>query len=278
MPRIINKSLARRAGNLSLGLLCCASVISCSSQTTPSEDDGWRSLFNGKNLDGWVVKIHHHELGDNYANTFRVVDGVVQVNYDGYEGFGERFGHLFYKEPFSAYHLKFEYRFTGQWLEDAPGYAYRNSGVMFHSQAPDTILKEQDWPISVEYQMLADRGDGKPRPTGNMCSPGTDVFFNGKLDERHCINSSSATYAPGEWVKAELIVDGDSRVVHKVNGDKVLEYTAPQMGGGVVSGYDAKIWRQGKPLQEGYIALQSEGQGVEFRNIKIKQLSRGFSN
>ncbi|MCP8898267.1 3-keto-disaccharide hydrolase [Gilvimarinus xylanilyticus] len=272
MPRIINKSLARRAGNLSLGLICCASFIACSSNIASSKGENWTPLFNGKNLDGWVVKIHHHELGDNYANTFRVIDGVIQVNYDGYEGFEERFGHLFYEQPFSSYHLKFEYRFTEQWLEDAPSYAYRNSGVMFHSQAPDTILKEQDWPISVEYQMLADRGDGKPRPTGNMCSPGTDVFYKGRLDERHCINSSAATYPTGEWVEAELIVDGDSRVVHKVNGEQVLEYSNTQIGGGVVSGYDPNIWVPGKPLQEGYIALQSEGQGVEFRNIKIKRL------
>lgn len=261
-----------KISNNIIPLSAVLALLSCTSPSQTSEDGQWQSLFNGQNLDGWIAKFHHHEVGDNYADTFRVVDGVIQVNYDDYDGFGERFGHLFYKEPFSSYHLKFEYRFTDQWLEDAPSYAYRNSGIMFHSQAPETILKEQDWPISVEYQMLADREDGEPRPTGNMCSPGTDVVYDGELDERHCINSSSDTYPWNEWVKGELIVYGDSKVIHKVNGETVLEYTQPQMGGGVINGYDPELWAPGQPLTEGYIALQAEGHGIEFRNLKIKAL------
>jgi hypothetical protein len=248
-------------------------LISIGGKAQTTTDNGeWQALFNGKNIDGWIPKFYHHEVGDNYANTFRVVDGVIQVNYDDYEKFGERYGHLFYKEPFSSFHLKFEYRFTDQWMEDAPSYTYRNSGVMFHSQAPNTILKEQDWPISVEYQMLAEAKEGESRPTGNMCSPGTEVFYKGKMDPRHCINSSSDTYKWDEWVSAELIVYSDSLVIHKVNGEKVLEYTKPQIGGGVANGYDPDIKVDGKALKEGYIGLQAEGQGVEFRNIKIKEL------
>ncbi len=237
-----------------------------------NQENEWQYLFNGRNLDGWVVKFHHHELGDNYANTFRVVDGVIQVNYDAYEHFGERYGHLFYHEPFSSYHLKFEYRFTDQWMKDAPSYTYRNSGIMFHSQAPETILKEQDWPISVEYQMLAASGDGKPRPTGNMCSPGTEVVYNGEMYPGHCLNSSSKTYEWDEWVSGELIVYGDSLVIHLVNSDTVLQYMQPQIGGGVANRYDPNIKIDGKMLSSGYIGLQAEGQGVEFREIKIKQL------
>ncbi len=180
-------------------------LLSCKLNPLKSEkDDDWDYLFNGKNLENWVVKIHKHKFGDNYANTFQVRDGVIQVSYKEYELFNERYGHLFYKEPFSNYHLKFEYRFTEEWMQDAPGYTYCNSGVMFHSQDPKTILKNQDWPISVEYQMLDDTGDGNPRPTGNICSPGTEVFFKGEMDPRHCISYSSDTYSWNEWVKAEF--------------------------------------------------------------------------
>ena len=249
-------------------------TIACTSQRTqanrPEED--WQPLFNGKDLEGWMVKIHHHELGDNYAGTFRVQDGKIQVNYDDYEAFDERYGHLFYHQPFSSFHLKFEYKFTDQWLKDAPSYTYRNSGIMFHSQAPRTILKEQDWPISVEYQMLAEEEEGQARPTGNMCSPGTEVYYEGEMDPRHCINSSSATYHWDQWVSGELIVYGDSLVTHMVNGDTVLQYTQPQIGGGVANRFDPAIKIDGKPLTEGYIGLQSEGQGIEFRNIEIKSL------
>jgi len=242
------------------------------SNKTEKPDNGWQSLFNGKNLNGWIVKINHHELDDNYANTFRVKDGKIQVNYDDYGPFNEQFGHMFYQEPFSSYHLKFEYRFTDQWMKDAPSYTFRNSGVMFHSQDPKTILKDQDWPISIEFQLLADAGDGQSRPTGNMCSPGTDVFINGEKYPEHCINSSSKTFGLNEWVSAELIVYGDSLVIHVINGDTVLQYTKPQIGGGVVNGCDPAVKIDGKPLTGGYIALQSEGNGVEFREIKIKKL------
>ncbi|HSI78829.1 MAG TPA: DUF1080 domain-containing protein [Lunatimonas sp.] len=254
--------------------ICLLAAFSSCTSTSSKNDEEWQILFNGQNLDGWIPKIHHHEVGENYGNTFRVENGVIQVNYDEYESFEERYGHLFYEQPFSFYHLKFEYRFTDQWMKDAPSYTYRNSGVMFHSQAPETILKEQDWPISVEYQMLAEEEPGKARPTGNMCSPGTEVFYKGEMDPRHCINSSSPTFHWNEWVKADLIVYGDSLVIHKVNGENVLEYTKPQIGGGVANGYDPAIKIDGKALTEGYIGLQAEGQGVEFREIRIKGLKR----
>ncbi|HLT06310.1 MAG TPA: DUF1080 domain-containing protein [Cyclobacteriaceae bacterium] len=255
--------------------LACLTASSCNRDrvaTIPVKEDGWIELFNGKNLDGWIPKIHHHEVGENFANTFRVVNGVIQVNYEDYPKFDERYGHLFYKQPFSSFHLTWEYRFTDEWLADAPDYTYRNSGIMFHSQDPRTILREQDWPISVEFQMLADAGDGKPRPTGNMCSPGTEVYFQGEMDPRHCIESTSDTYAWDEWVSAELIVYGDSLVTHLINGDTVLQYTRPQIGGGVANRYDAAIKIDGKALTEGYIGLQSEGQGVEFKNLRLRNL------
>lgn len=230
------------------------------------------SLFNGKDLEGWIPKIYHHETGDNFANTFRVKDGILQIRYDEYKDFGDRFGHLFYETPFSSFHLKFEYRFTGIWRPDAPVYTKLNSGIMFHSQSPESILKEQNWPISVEMQLLAEEKVGVPRPTGNMCSPGTDVVFEGKIDPRHCINSSSRTYKNDEWVKAELIVHADSLIQHVINGEVVLEYSQPTIGGGVAEGYDPAIWQPGLSLKSGYIGLQSEGQEIDFRNIRIIKL------
>jgi len=235
-------------------------------------DEDWIDLFNGKDIDDWFVKIHHHDVGENFGNTFRVEDSLIKVRYDQYGDFNEQYGHLYYKTPYSYYHLSLEYRFTGQWLETAPSYTILNSGVMFHSQDPHTMLKEQDWPISVEMQFLAGLGDGKPRPTGNMCSPGTDVVYQGQIDPRHCIESTSRTYEKGEWVRADLIVLGDSLVTHMINGDTVLQYTHPQIGGGVANRYDPAIKIDGRLLQSGFIALQSEGQEIDFRNIRLLNL------
>ena len=235
--------------------------------------NGWYNLFNGIDLDNWTTKIHHYEVGDNHGDTFRVEDGIIKVRYDQYEGdFNDRFGHLYFNQPYSYYHLTLEYRFVGELHPGAPSYTIKNSGIMFHSQDPNTMPKEQDWPISVEMQFLAGLEEGKERPTGNMCSPGTDVVYEGKIDPRHCIPSTSKTYFGEQWIKAEAIVLGDSLITHFINGENVLQYTQPQMGGGVANRYDPAIKKDGQLLKEGFIALQSEGQPIDFRNIRLRNL------
>jgi hypothetical protein len=260
--------------NKLLAFLCCASLLlSCGGikqkSSSADPDQGFQSLFNGKDLKDWFVKIYHHEIGDNFGNTFRVVDGVIQIRYDQYGDFNDQFGHLYYKVPFSYYHLKFEYRFVGKQQKGAPDYTLLNSGVMFHSQDPRTMLKEQDWPISVEMQLLGGLGDGRSRPTGNMCSPGTDVVYQGKISADHCINSSSKTYDGDQWVRGELIVMGDSIIKHIINGDTVLQYSKPQIGGGVANGFDPKMKQDGKLLSSGFIALQSEGSQLTLGLLKL---------
>ncbi|MCJ7468497.1 MAG: DUF1080 domain-containing protein [Maribacter sp.] len=256
--------------------ICLGLLISrCGTVKVPAQpmEAEWVPLFNGKDLDDWTVKVHHYDVGDNYADTFRVEDGIVKVRYDKYDGqFNDRFAHLYYNKPYSYYHLVVEYRFVGDLYPGAPVYTLKNSGVMFHSQDPKTMPKEQNWPISVELQLLAGIKEGEPRPTGNMCSPGTDVVYEGKIDPRHCINSSSKTYFGDQWVRAEAIVLGDSLITHIVNGDTVLQYSKPQIGGGVVEGFDPLQKKDGQLLKEGFIALQSEGQPVDFRLVEIKNL------
>jgi hypothetical protein len=245
----------------------------CASQKSATENE-WIQLFNGKDINDWIVKIHHHDPGVNFGNTFRVEDGMIKVRYDQYGDFNDQFAHLYFKQPFSHFHLVVEYHFTGELQKGAPEYTLLNSGVMYHSQDPRTMPKEQDWPISVEMQFLAGLGDGKPRPTGNMCSPGTDIVYQGKKYDGHCLNSTSKTYGRDEWVRAELIVLGDSLITHIINGDTVLQYSKPTMGGGVAHGYDSTLWQEGKPLTSGYIALQSEGQPIDFRKVEIKNLEK----
>ena len=254
-----------------IGLLC----IQCKTQNkleNPSQNE-WVTMFNGKDIDHWTTKIHHYKVGDNHGATFRVEDDILKVRYDQYEGdFNERYGHLYYDTPYSYYHISLEYRFVGELHPGAPSFTILNSGIMFHSQDPKTMPMEQDWPISVEMQFLAGLEEGKERPTGNMCSPGTDVVYEGKIDPRHCISSSSETYFGDQWVKAEAIVLGDSLITHIINGKSVLQYSKPQIGGGVANRFDPRIKVDGTPLKEGFIALQSEGQPIDFRNIKIKNL------
>ncbi|GAA4316201.1 DUF1080 domain-containing protein [Mucilaginibacter gynuensis] len=255
---------------LLIGCLICMGFATIHNKP---KKEHWVQLFNGKDIKDWNVKINHHDYNDNFGNTFRVEDGIIKVRYDKYGAFDNQYGHLYYKKPFSHFKLRVEYRITGDWKTDAPGYTIGNSGIMYHSQDPKTMLKDQDWPISVEFQLLCGLDDGKPRPTGNMCSPGTDIVYKGIIDDRHCIESSSKTYKKEEWVNAELIVLGDSLVTHIINGDTVLQYSKPQIGGGVVNNYDKNIKIDGKRLTQGFIALQSEGQPVDFRKVEILDLS-----
>ena len=235
-------------------------------RTAPASD--WQELFNGHNLDGWVVKLAHHEVGDNYADTFRVENGLIRVMYDKYSEFGARFGHLFYKQRLSHYVVSVEYRFFGEQMKGGPSYARLNSGLMIHSQAPETILKDQDWPISVEAQFLAGN-----RTTMNVCTPGTEIFMHGEMVKAHCTNSTSKIYPDDAWVKVEVEVLGAEHVRHIIDGQTVLEYEKPMIGGGVATGYDPAVKKDGTILEDGYIALQAESQPVEFRNVRLLNLS-----
>lgn len=249
-------------------LLGCALALSLNSFA----QKGWTNLFNGKDLKDWTVKIAKHEVGDNYANTFRVKDGKMTVGYEGYENFDKQYGHIFYKKPYSYYLLRVEYRFIGEQAKGGEGWAWRNSGVMLHGQDPKTMLKDQDFPISIEGQLLG--GDGKNvRHTGNVCTPGTTIYYKDKFFETHCLDSKSETYHGDQWVTAEFLVLGDSIVKHIINKDTVLTYTKPQIGGGSVTNFDPKAKRDGQRLTSGYISLQSESHPVEFRTVKLYDLA-----
>jgi hypothetical protein len=239
-------------------------------QNDPNRKD-WIPLFNGKNLDGWDVKIAGHVLNDNFGNTFRVENGVMRAAYDQYGQFGNQFGHLFYHKPFSYYVIGVEYRFVGNQTPGAPDWAFRNSGIMIHSQSAQSMRKDQDFPISIEVQLLGGGGSGT-RPTANVCTPGTHIEMNGKLITEHCVSSSSKTYHGDQWVPVEAMVLGDQTIRHIVEGHTVLEYSKPQIGGGSVNNYDPAVKQDGKLLTEGFIALQGESHPVEFRKVELLNL------
>ena len=233
----------------------------------------WQQLFNGKDLKDWQVKITGHELGENYGNTFRVQNNYLQVRYDQYQSFDEQYGHIFYKQPFSYYLLAMEYRFTGEQVKGGPGWALRNSGAMIHGQVPATMGKNQDFPISIEVQLLG--GNGKEdRHTANLCTPGTNVVIKDKLVTNHCINSDSKTFHGEQWVRVEVLVLGDSVIQHFVNGEPVLQYEKPQIGGGNVIHFNPDQKQDGKLLKGGYISLQSESHPVEFRKVELVNLEK----
>jgi hypothetical protein len=244
--------------------------------TVPAQNDparkDWIQMFNGKNLDGWVMKITGYPLGENYGNTFRVENGLLKVSYDQYPEFANKFGHIFYRTKFSHYIVAAEYRFVGEQSKGGPAWALRNNGIMFHCQAPETMGKDQDFPISVEAQLLGAGPTGE-RSTLNVCTPGTEIFRNGEMVKSHCLNSTSQSYRGDQWVRVEVEVLGSERVRHIIDGKTVLEYGNLQIGGGNVIHFDPTVKKDGAPLAEGYIALQAESHPTEFRKVEVLNLS-----
>ena len=232
------------------------------------ESEKWVSIFNGKDLSNWKAKIKGYPLGTNFGNTFRAEEGVIRVDYSAYEDFDNRFGHLFFEIPFSSYRLRLDYRFIGNQVSGGESWAIKNSGIMIHSQAPETMKIDQAFPVCIEVQLLGGVTEGEQRPTANLCTPGTHVVMHDGLTTEHCINSDSETFYDEQWVNVELLVLRDSLIVHKVNGKEVLSYTNPVIGGE----YNEFPEREGQALTSGYIALQSESHPIEFKNLEILNL------
>lgn len=250
-------------------ILTAISIIVFASCTQNSSDGEWIQLFNGEDLTDWTPKIVGHEAGDNFGNTFRVEDGLIKVRYDEYETFGNRFGHLFYKDEFSHYRLKVEYRFVGDQAPEAPGWAYRNSGIMIHGQMPETMDIDQDFPTSIEVQLLGSDSTTE-RTNMNLCTPGTNVVMNNELILDHCINSSSELYFDDMWVTAELEVRGNDVIYHILNGDTVIQYNNPQLDERDYTYTKLIDLNKGnKMLSKGSISLQSEGHPIDFRKVEI---------
>ena len=261
-------SVCKQAGIFLAFLL----FISCKPAVQSGQEENWIPLFNGEDLSDWVIKIKGYPLGENFNNTFRVEDGKIIVSYDEYEGFNREFGHLFYKSPFSYYKLRVEYRIVGDQVPGGPAWAFKNSGVMFHSQSPETMLQDQEFPVCIEAQFLGGAAEGD-RPTANLCTPGTHVVLHGELFTPHCTNSASKTYRGKEWIAIELVVLGDSIIHHLVEGDTVLTYSSPQIGGDLPEDYPLP---EGTLISKGYIALQAESHGFEFRKVELLDLSTQY--
>lgn len=234
-----------------------------------SEQNEWISLFNGEDLAGWTPKITGYELGENFGNTFRVEDGLLKVRYDQYDAFNNRFGHLFYRDELSHFKLRVEYRFVGEQCPGGEGWAYRNSGIMVHGQRPETMTLDQDFPTSVEVQLLG--SDSLVERTNmNVCTPGTNIVMEDELILDHCISSTSELFFGEEWVTAELEVRGNEVLYHVVNGDTVLQYNQPQLDERDATYPLLFDLNDGdKMLYKGTISLQSESHPIDFRKVEL---------
>lgn len=269
MTTVLKNIAALMLATSLITLSACTSNTSADGETNTNE---WISLFNGRDLNDWQAKFTGYPLGENYNDTFRVEDGLLTVSYDNWDKFDGEFGHLFYKDSFSSYRLRAEYRFIGEQVTDGPGWAFRNNGFMVHSQAPASMALDQEFPVSLEIQILGGPGEGS-RTTGNVCTPGMHVVINNELEKTHCINSSSKTFHGDQWVTLEVDVLGHDRIIHRINGEVVFDYKQPQLDESDVTAQP--LLAAGAPLNvsEGYISIQAESHPTQFRKIELMPLN-----
>jgi hypothetical protein len=153
-------------------LTSAAAPISDGDANRPDED-GWHSLFNGKDLAGWKVS-------EDNPDTFRVENGQIVVH-------GPQ-AHLYYAGPVNNGRFKnFEWKCE---ILTKPG---SNSGMYFH-----TKYQPSGWPAhGIEAQVNNTHPD--PRKTGSLYKA-SDV-----------LNDSPAK--DGEWFTQHVIVNGRHIIV-----------------------------------------------------------------
>ena len=265
----MNRNMVMWAAALMLLLPACAKKPSPVLVEPPAGQ--WISLFNGKDLDGWTIKIAGHELNDNYRNTFRAEDGLLKVSYDQYDKFGGRFGSIFYNKKLSHYWFRAEYRFVGKQASGAPSWAYQNSGIQFHSQAPESMSRTQEFPVCVEFDIVGAGLFGR-HPTGDVCETGTSLKIGGAALHDKCSKLSQVAIPGEQWVTILAEVQGATRVRQIVNGALVVEYTDLTLDEKDADASRLLNSGSDKQLASGYISIQANSHPIEFRRIEILPL------
>ncbi len=228
----------------------------------------WISIFNGKDLNGWTIKIPGYELGENFGNTLRVENGILKVRYDEYgPEFKDRFGTVYFDKYLSNYRLKVVYRFVGETATGAPTWGYRDSGIQFHGQPPTTQKLNQAFPVCLEYNFHGGNGTDE-RPLGAACTNGMFIEHNGQKNTTTCIAADvPKTFHGNQWVTAEIDVR-DSKITHYVNGEEILSYANPTYN---IENETAKMLMDGEDskVKGGYVSLQSNSHPIDFRKIEL---------
>ncbi|MBU2985094.1 DUF1080 domain-containing protein [Saccharophagus degradans] len=246
-----------------------------------AEQQGWQSLFNGKNLDGWepyvsfqpetneyllVSKHTPRGINNDPKGVFSVVDGLLRVS-------GEEWGGLTSHAEFERFHLMFDIKWGDKKWPPRLG-VVRDSGLLYYAVGPHGA-QSSHWMRSHEFQIQeGDCGDYHSLDgalidvhAGNANQGDWHFYrYDPSLPLQKNISSrvlklGNYEKPHGEWNTMEVIADGKT-LIHKVNGKEVFRaFNSRQKQGDEI-----------KPLLKGKLQIQSEGAEVFYKNIKIKKL------
>lgn len=214
------------------------------------QKQGYKLLYDGQNAKDWrSAKSAYFP-----AKGWTIQNGVLRVEKsDG--GESTNGGDIITKEKYAAFDLNFEFKLT----EGA------NSGIKYF-----VTLKEETVgsAIGLEYQIL----DDKNHPDAKMGREGNRTLAS--LYDLIKANKPGRAINPiGEWNRGRIVVTPDNKVIHYLNGEKVVEYTrGSKEFEDLVAISKYKDWENFGLAKEGHILLQDHGDEVSFRSIKIKKI------
>jgi hypothetical protein len=239
-----------------LGMLTLASTFAVC-QVKP-ESDGWISLFNGKNLDGWYSYLDSSGKNKDPKGVFKVENGMIHIlDVPMSDGKSDN-GYLATTQDYSNVRIHVEYK----WGFKRATEGKRNSGLLYLAVGPDAI-----YPTSLECQIEeTDVGDLWIAPSLPMydddMQTGTRVR-SAPGDSLRVLKSGDFENRDA-WNSVDVILRGDQST-HLVNGRIVN--TAHD-----IQRPDPSNPSKMMPLQSGRILLEAEGSEIWFRDIRVKPL------
>lgn len=182
--------MAAKSRHIGLALftccLCAAAALVVADDKPAAGEEGFVSLFNGKDLSGWIYG------GKEQGKGYQVEDGVLFcTEHDG--------GNLFTEKQYRDFSFRFEFK-----LEESG-----NNGVGIRSP-----LKGDPAYVGMEIQILDDNGKAwkdKLRP----------AQYHGSIYDVVPARRGSLKPA-GEWNSEEIIAKG-RRITVKLNGDTIVD-------------------------------------------------------
>jgi len=226
--------------------LLTADIFGQNKLSEQEKEEGFVLLFDGTTSEGW-----RGYKKDVFPDRWIIEDGTLHFNP---EAKGSK-GDIIFDKKFSNFHLKIDWKIAEK----------GNSGIFYLGAETDEF--RAIYQTAPEMQVL----DNEKHPDAKLGKDGNRKA--GSLYDLIPAKPQNFKGA-GEWNTAEVIVK-DGHVIHRQNGEKVVEYTYGTrewdelVGGSKFPGLNP-TWAN---LQkEGYIGLQDHGDHVWFRNIKIKEL------
>jgi hypothetical protein len=275
-----NHTLPTQSGGVAMFSfpLVLRSLFACLALPASGADgDGWKSLFNGRDLNGWSLAIENTKVGEDPKGHIVVRDGVIHMYADTPEDKRGDFGVIVTDGTYSRFHLDFEYAWGTKKFEPRKQ-MLRDAGLLYHIADPNQRTWGI-WPVSMECQIqegdtadlvfLKVRGLTWMHPDPNNSpgqgeagllpeSGGTPLFCN--QQDHHYVGRYPVLDKLEGWNRVETIVHGSESAVHLVNGkvrSRLFRLTDDEI----------------KPLSSGHIALQLEGAEIKYRNIRIRELA-----